>query len=55
MSEDKPVEALVQFRASDELVKRINELAAADDRSRSSWLRRTLDQITRMRQTQVAP
>ena len=54
MSEGKPVEALVQFRAEPELVRRIDQLAAAEDRSRANWLRRTLDQITRQTGERVA-
>jgi predicted transcriptional regulator len=48
MPNDKPIEALIQFRADAELRRRIDELAAADKRSRANWLRRTLDQITKM-------
>jgi predicted transcriptional regulator len=54
MSESKPepVEALIQFRADAELRRRIDQMAAADDRSRASWLRRTLDQVVRMQKNE---
>jgi predicted transcriptional regulator len=43
-SEDKPIALF--FRAPPELVKKIDQLADADDRSRASWLRHYLGRLT---------
>jgi predicted transcriptional regulator len=52
--DDKPTDEVIVFRADAELRRRIDELAAADKRSRANWLRRTLDQITRMQRNERA-
>jgi predicted transcriptional regulator len=47
-SEDKSSKPMwLAFRAQPELVKRIDELAAAERRSRANWLQLQLERITR--------
>jgi predicted transcriptional regulator len=48
---DKPKPVWVSFRVEPELVKRIDELAAAEHRTRANWLQYRLAQIA----TQEAP
>jgi hypothetical protein len=57
MSEVKPDEALIAFRADVELLRRIDQMAAAEDPrgSRASWIRRTLAQITKMQSQEPRP
>jgi len=49
--EDKPKPMWLAFRAQPELVKRIDELAAAERRSRANWLQLHLERLTQQQTT----
>jgi predicted transcriptional regulator len=52
-SEDRtPKPQWLAFRADASLVQRIDELAAADRRSRASWLRLSLERIAAQQPTE---
>ena len=54
MPEDKPTEKNVQVRVPAELAQRIDQLAKAEKRSRSNWLRLALDQVVSMQKNEQA-
>jgi predicted transcriptional regulator len=46
MSEATPKPSCVSFNAEPALVRRIDEMAAAEKRSRANWLRLQIEKIT---------
>jgi predicted transcriptional regulator len=55
MSEDKPKPQWLAFRAQPALVKRIDELAQAERRSRANWLQIQLERLTQQPTEDHAP
>jgi predicted transcriptional regulator len=54
MSEDKPTHRYLTIKAEPDLLKRIDELAAADKRSRTNWLTLQIERIAHQQLTERA-
>ena len=54
MSEDKPTHRYLTIKAEPDLLKRIDELAAADKRSRTNWLTLQIERIAQQHLTERA-